>query len=601
MRERDELYHIVVVDDDIVNLKTAGNILSEHGMRVTAFSGGQAMLDYIAAGNRPDLILLDVLMRGIDGFETLRLLRKYEKENRTQEIPVIYLTADEDKEAEAKGLEEGALDYIRKPFDPDALIRRIRNILGNVRKMQELAEEASTDSLTGLLNRESVSKALESVCRTGRGTLFVIDLDSFKLVNDLYGHEAGDKILISFAQLLQNHFRSRDIVGRIGGDEFVAFLKESDNKDDAVGIIHRLNEQLNVSAYRILGQDMTIPLGVSAGAVITGGGDRYEDLFNKADKCLLHVKQNGKHDCTVWEESGETPGFGEDQTDDLKRMNMILGERNVDRHALWLGQEAFGNIYRYMLRYIGRYQERAYKVLFTITPESENSVHDEAFVLLIEQLGEILRGVLRNSDIMMQSLPNQFFLLLPMVTEADIQKVIKRILTAWRRLVDVDKAKISYETEAITPEKTYPKLKGENEVPWVIVVDDDVTTLKQTGQILSENGMRVTALNNGKALIDCLEEEDQPDLVLLDVLMADMDGFETLAMIREAERGGEMIPVVYLTSVENDEAEEKGLLLGAMDYIKKPVSKEVLALRVKRAIRNARLQKKALSEENKKA
>ncbi|MBR4767895.1 MAG: response regulator, partial [Lachnospiraceae bacterium] len=217
MREHEELYHIVVVDDDIVNLKTAGNILSDHGMRVTAFSGGQSMLDYVADGNTPDLILLDILMRNMDGFETLRRLRKYEKENSRPEIPVIYLTADEDKEAESKGLAEGAIDFIRKPFDPEALVRRIRNILGNVRKIQELSEEAMTDSLTGLLNRESVSRELERICRTSRGTLFVIDLDSFKLVNDIYGHESGDRILISFAELLQNHFRLRDIVGRIGG------------------------------------------------------------------------------------------------------------------------------------------------------------------------------------------------------------------------------------------------------------------------------------------------------------------------------------------------------------------------------------------------
>ncbi|MCR5675384.1 MAG: diguanylate cyclase [Lachnospiraceae bacterium] len=450
MGEKTETAHIIAVDDDIFSLKAMGSILSENGMYVTALNSGRALLDRVKKGNVPDLVLLDIMMPQMDGFRTLRSLREYERESGMDEIPVIFLTADEDKEVEAKGFAAGAIDFIRKPFEEEALVRRIQNVLANTRKIHELSEEASTDRLTGLLNRESVRRLLEREC-FGGGTLFVLDLDSFKLVNDLYGHETGDRVLICFSELMQRQFRGEDIIGRIGGDEFIAFLKGTCDETAAVKIIRRLSDNLKEAAIELMGPDMTIPLGVSAGAVITAGGEDFDRLFQKADKSLLYVKQNGKHDCSVWKETGEDPVFTESQTDNLKRISMILEERNVDRHALWLGQEAFATIYRYLLRYIKRYREKAYKVLFTITPVEED-MDDKTFTGIMAHLGELIQCALRNSDIMMQSSPNQFFVFLPMVSPADIQKVIDRILTAWKRTGESDRVRIGYETEAIAAE-----------------------------------------------------------------------------------------------------------------------------------------------------
>ena len=119
---------------------------------------------------------------------------------------------------------------------------------------------------------------------------------------------------------------------------------------------------------------------------------------------------------------------------------------------------------------------------------------------------------------------------------------------------------------------------------WVIVVDDDLTNLKMAGAILSKNGLRVSAVKSGQAMLDYIEANGAPDLILLDINMPEMDGFETLKRLREQEAGRRETPVIFLTADENEASETKGLTLGAMDFVKKPFIPEVLALRVRHII-----------------
>ncbi len=131
---------IVVVDDDMSNLKMAGHILSKENMRVSALKSGEALLDYLKE-NRPDLILLDLHMPGMDGFETMEKLKLQDKEMGLPEIPVIFLTADEDNSAETKGLSLGAMDFIKKPFVPEVLTIRVKHIIELIRLQNHLSEE----------------------------------------------------------------------------------------------------------------------------------------------------------------------------------------------------------------------------------------------------------------------------------------------------------------------------------------------------------------------------------------------------------------------------------------------------------------------------
>ena len=205
---------IVVVDDDATNLKMAGHILSKHNKRVTAIKSGKALLDYIRSNNMPDLILLYIKMPEMDGFETLKKLRELEKEQQISEIPVIFLTAEDDVNTEMRGFEVGVSDYIKKPFDPEILVKRIDNVLGKQEKLHHFQEEATTDHLTGLLNKSTMHEKMTSICRRMSGYFLMIDLDSFKLVNDLYGHASGDQILIDFAAIVRENLPADAVIGR---------------------------------------------------------------------------------------------------------------------------------------------------------------------------------------------------------------------------------------------------------------------------------------------------------------------------------------------------------------------------------------------------
>ena len=132
---------VFVVDDDSANLKMAGHILSKAGIRVTAFRSGKALLEHLADNQAPDLILLDILMSDMDGFETLRKLRDYEQRNGRKTVPIIFLTASEDQETETRGLAMGAMDFIKKPFVPEVLTLRVRHTIDLSHLQDDLEHE----------------------------------------------------------------------------------------------------------------------------------------------------------------------------------------------------------------------------------------------------------------------------------------------------------------------------------------------------------------------------------------------------------------------------------------------------------------------------
>ena len=455
---------IVVVDDDVINLKMARTILSEHGMKVTALKSGKQFLSFME-NNTPDLVLLDLIMPDMDGFQTYEAFRRREKELGRPRTPVIFVTAETDSEAERRGLELGASDYIKKPFNPDVLLRRIENITHNSEKIKGLAHEATIDQLTGFLNKSGVTAKLEKICRTEKGALMILDLDSFKPVNDIYGHDMGDKMLKAFADLVRRCTRSEDIIGRVGGDEFVCFCHKVTDEEIVQKLIRRMNEQIPMEAKKLMGSDCNIPLGVSAGTVIVSGdGGDYEELFKQADKALLFIKQNGKHGYALYDERDDSTGdTGEDPTADMERLSLILDERSEASSALWLGQDAFVGIYRFMIRFIQTYHGVASKAMFTLKPR-KIEYRGSTLNNLSEQFGDMLKNTLRKSDLMMQTRTNQFFILFPELASQYINNVAGRILKEWDRLGYSDVVDILYDFEVIdcTGDQNYDRRGSDN-------------------------------------------------------------------------------------------------------------------------------------------
>ena len=581
---------IIVVDDDTANLKMAGHILSKNNMRVTALKSGSAFLDYVNDNGVPDLVLLDIKMPGMDGFETLGKLRQIEQQKGLMKTPVIFLTADEDVDTETRGFEVGVSDFIRKPFNPDVLLRRIGNIMSNSQEMHDLKSEATIDKLTGFLNKAATGVELSKMCSQTSGCLMMIDLDSFKLVNDIYGHEMGDKVLISCAEIIQKNVPSGSKCGRIGGDEFTSFAVGVSTEEQVADIAARINEDITASAKQLMGEDMSIPLGASIGGIfVPRYGNDYTSLLKLADKTLYTVKKNGKHGYGLYDdEVDEEEGSG---VPDIHALSEILGERSIQDVALQLDKESFSPVYRYVMRYILRHHINACKVLFTLAPASGKA--DTAFYDNVDDFGNHIRSSLRKSDIFMRNHKNQYFVFLTDIRADSIEKVVSNLINNWHNK-NSEELIITHETEFIGSRQ---EIAHVGEPRRVVVVDDDVINLQVAGKILSSGGLHVTALKSGSALIEYLETaKNLPNLILLDVKMPEMNGYETIKKLHSLETAAANIPVVFLTADESEGAEKEGLSLGAMDFIRKPFVPEVLLMRVNNLIELVTLQKSLYDE-----
>ena len=391
---------ILIVDDDEMMIMLARRILSSKYEVSTATTGAEAI--EIFERERPDMVLSDLMMPEMDGYELHQILQ----ERSNSVVPIMFMSANEDDESEIKGFEVGAADYIRKPLRPDVLLRRVGNVIDNLDKIHELEIKSTTDPLTKMLNKSSAQREIGDAVKKSSGALLMIDLDSFKLVNDIYGHNIGDKILIRFAELIKSVVRADDLVGRMGGDEFIAFLQNVADEKILRYKTTFLNTQILIAAKKLMGDDMQIPLGVSIGAVfVPSEGRDFTTLYKKADKALYEVKHNGKHGVAVFgaQNRAENNSLGE-----LSQLRMILGERNIESGAYFVDFDGFKTIYRMLVR-ADDYKKGLTLVQFTL---------DDNFA---EEFKEILIHSLRKSDCVTQN-GNKFLAMLHEMTgeEAEI-------------------------------------------------------------------------------------------------------------------------------------------------------------------------------------
>ncbi|MBQ9521269.1 MAG: diguanylate cyclase [Oscillospiraceae bacterium] len=425
---------ILIVDDATFMQKVTSGILSIRYRVLCASSGQEAVRMY--EEEQPDLIISDLYMPDMTGLELQRTLQdKYERV-----VPFVFITSDEREESESRGLEAGAIDYIRKPFKPEVLLRRIDNAMRqieNAEQIRGLRTVLETDPMTGLLNKAFAQKTLMEVCQKESGVLMMVDLDSFKLVNDLYGHAMGDKVLIRFGEILRCIIRTSDVAGRIGGDEFIVFCRDVRDEELIAQKSKQINEMLLEAAKELMGADMNIPLGASVGAVIAPDeGTDYPTLSEKADKALYQVKQNGKHGYAVFREHALSEHKTGSVSNTMDSIRMILGERNRQRGAYALGFENFRTVYRFLVRTIENYHRRMELVLYTLSGDAQ----------AVELFGEILGRSLRRSDVYTQNSPNQYLVLLLEIQPDDINIVLNRIQTNWDKDGTGDQLRIACES-----------------------------------------------------------------------------------------------------------------------------------------------------------
>jgi diguanylate cyclase (GGDEF)-like protein len=301
---------ILIVDDTRANLVALQVLLKPVEADVLiAESGQQALL--LAAENKENiaLVLLDVLMPVMDGFEVARLLN--ENEN-TRSIPIIFITADQDDAHIEEAYLSGAVDYIQKPIRKIALISKVRVFLDlwllrhglelevEQRRVAEHRVEhlATHDPLTNLPNRRGLYEELnELIYRSRRykysSAVIYVDLDGFKHVNDHFGHEAGDRLLTQVATNFKAIVRQTDSVARIGGDEFIVLITDIDGE---TSLITKIESLLNEASRPLQFNRHQITTGASIGiALYPDHGDDAETLLHHADQAMYQAKQQGKN------------------------------------------------------------------------------------------------------------------------------------------------------------------------------------------------------------------------------------------------------------------------------------------------------------------
>jgi diguanylate cyclase (GGDEF)-like protein len=313
---------ILAVDDTADSLRLIVRTLEADGFCVNTAESGELALESVA-NHTPDLILLDIQMDGIDGFEVLRRLQANEA---TREIPVIFVSASREVALIVQGLNMGAVDYIYKPFERQELLARTRNhvelyqlrtmlrsqaaelqvtcenLEAEVKSRKQLetrlrAEQqqqeflATHDLLTGLPNRRSFENALvRSIFRAQRGTpsaLLFMDVDHFKACNDTRGHAFGDSVLRVVADELAEEVRAEEIIARVGGDEFAALLEGADEE------CARIVGQRMRRRVQALRRPLEVDLDLSVGIAQVTGESEFEQVLKAADHAM-YAEKNGR-------------------------------------------------------------------------------------------------------------------------------------------------------------------------------------------------------------------------------------------------------------------------------------------------------------------
>ncbi len=288
---------ILVVDDEPDNIELISAALEDQHHVIFATHGEEAIV--LAHSQRPDLILLDVMMPAPGGYEVCARLKA---DPATKAIPVIFVTGLDSQEDEAKGLDLGAIDYVTKPVSPPILCARVRNHLELKRARDQLEILSSSDALTGLANRRRFDTVVAAeIARHRRNdeplSLVLIDVDHFKAYNDIYGHVPGDACLRRVAETIAAAVRRPpDLVARYGGEEFVCILPETDHHGAM-----RVAEQIRaaVNALRIPHERSSAAnhVTVSIGVITTRCDDSLgpNELVALADGQLYGAKSEGRN------------------------------------------------------------------------------------------------------------------------------------------------------------------------------------------------------------------------------------------------------------------------------------------------------------------
>lgn len=286
---------ILVVDDNLNNIRLLTDILEDENFTVYTADNGAAVLAMVHK-LKPDVILLDIMMPGLDGFEVCKLLKN---DFDIKDIPVIMVTAKTEGIDIKKSLEMGAFDYIKKPIDEIEVIARVQSAIRFKQTQDKLKEMVMKDGLTGLYNHalliELFEKEIDKQQRNNGSISFaMIDIDNFKKINDTYGHISGDTVLKELSNILMSSVRGGDIVGRYGGEEFSIVFPGIDEQN-AFQLCERIRKEVEDFNFEIGIETVKITISIGINFNELKGIINKREIIQKADEALYRAKHNGRN------------------------------------------------------------------------------------------------------------------------------------------------------------------------------------------------------------------------------------------------------------------------------------------------------------------
>ena len=302
---------VVVAEDDRSTREELVRRLEAHGLRAEAFESGQKAIDRVSKGD-VSLVLLDIIMPGLSGFDCCRLLKSM---SQSAFLPVVMLTARTDTESRIEGLRIGADDYICKPFDDRELLARVDGMLRIKQKHDEvqkaraqLEQLAIQDELTGLYNyRYLHTRLAEEFKRSERYrdplACAMVDIDHFKAINDKHGHDVGDLVLAEVARRLRGAVREIDVVARYGGEEFLLVLP-STHFSGALTVADRVWRAVSSTPFATNGTEQAVTVSVGVALFPSRDVKTKDQLIKAADRALYQAKSEGRNRICVFQHQG---------------------------------------------------------------------------------------------------------------------------------------------------------------------------------------------------------------------------------------------------------------------------------------------------------
>ena len=284
---------VLIADDDRVSALVLRSALETSGYDVVLGTDGLQAWQVLQSDDPPRLAILDWMMPGLDGLEICRRVR----EAGGPYVYLLLLTANINPAEVVTGINAGADDYIKKPFNPDELLARLRTGARIVELEERLRFQAAQDSLTGLLNRAAIMERLETEMRRAFRaaaplSIAMVDIDHFKNINDTYGHAAGDAVLRETARKMGALLRPYDSIGRYGGEEFIIVFPNC-NVSDATAIAERVCRFISQKPADIGSCEISVT--VSIGVAEMSKVSEYDSLVRAADIALFRAKADGRN------------------------------------------------------------------------------------------------------------------------------------------------------------------------------------------------------------------------------------------------------------------------------------------------------------------